>query len=85
MGYIAAMPNLQDLNLWYSAYLTDAGLEHLKSLTKLRRLNLEQTPIGDAGLEQLAGITSLETLKLSETKIKDEGRCLIHTGLCGHT
>ncbi len=73
LGYIAAMPNLQDLNLWYSAYLTDAGLEHLKSLTKLRRLNLEQTPIGDAGLEHLAGITSLESLNLSETKITDEG------------
>ena len=33
--------------------VTDAGLEHLKGLTKLERLDLGDTRITDAGLEHL--------------------------------
>jgi hypothetical protein len=53
--------------------ITDAGLAHLKGLTKLKRLDL---PLGrvfngggnkttDAGLAHLKGLTKLELLKLS--------------------
>ena len=33
--------------------MTDAGLEHLKGLTKLETLNLEQTKVTDAGVKRV--------------------------------
>ena len=35
--------------------MTDAGLEHLKGLTKLQWLDLAGTEVTDAGLEHLKG------------------------------
>ena len=37
--------------------ITDAGLEHLRGLTKLQRLNLSFTEVTDAGLDHLKGLT----------------------------
>ena len=53
--------------------VTDAGLEHLKGLTNLRRLYLSGTKVTDAGLEHLKGLTNLEHLSLSSTKVTDAG------------
>ena len=40
----------------------DAGLEHLRGLTKLRILGLGDTKVTGAGLESLKGMTGLENL-----------------------
>jgi len=40
--------------------ITDTGLEHLKGLTNLKRLQLGHTQITDAGLENLKDATNLE-------------------------
>ena len=56
-----------------AAQVTDAGLEHLGSLTKLERLMLDDIPITDAGLEHLKGLTGLRELTLLDTKVTDEG------------
>jgi len=53
--------------------VTDAGLEHLKGLTKLRYLHLDYTKVTDAGLEHLKGLTSLTELDIHNTKVTDEG------------
>ena len=45
--------------------VTDAGLEHLKGLTKLEELYLAGPQVSDAGLEHLKGLTSLQHLYLS--------------------
>ena len=47
-------PNSILLNL-RSTRITDAGLEHLKGLTKLQWLILQDTKVTDAGLEHLKG------------------------------
>ena len=72
-------------------HATDADLEHLRSLTTLRELNINQsygeTKVTDAGLEHLKGLKSLRYLHFSETIVTDEGvkqlqqalpKCKIH-------
>jgi Leucine rich repeat len=53
--------------------VTDAGLVHLKGLSRLERLDLSGTDITDAGLIHLQGLTRLERLNLSETAITCAG------------
>ena len=73
---LKGLPNLEELDLVGCYKITDAGLVHLKGLTKLEYLNLSYTNITDAGLAHLKGLTKLETLSLSRTKITDAG--LVH-------
>ena len=61
-----------DVNL-ASSSVTDAALEHLKRLTKLKTLHLVGTNITDAGLEHLEGLTQLKALSLDHTRVTDEG------------
>ena len=53
--------------------VTDAGLKHVKGLTQLRDLYLDETKITDAGLEDLRGLTELRTLCLGDTQVTDAG------------
>ncbi len=55
---------------------TDAGLVHLKGLTKLNGLDLSHNQITDAGLVHLKGLTNLNKLYLHLTPITDAG--LVH-------
>ena len=54
----------------------DAGLVHLKGLTRLQSLNLNDTKVSDAGLVNLKGLTRLRSLTLNNTKVSDAG--LVH-------
>ena len=58
--------------------VTDAGLVHLKGLTKLTTLNLSHfnSEVTDAGLVHLKRLTKLEDLSLNGTKVTDAG--LVH-------
>lgn len=56
-----------------AAQVTDGGLEHLRSLTRLEQLTLDGIPITDAGLDHLKGLTGLRELTLLDTKVTDEG------------
>ena len=53
--------------------VTDAGLEHLKGLTRLQSLDLSGTQVTDAGLEHLKGLTQLQWLSLEGTQVTDAG------------
>ena len=53
--------------------VTDAGLTHLKGLTKLEELSLINTNVTGAGLVHLKRLTKLKTLKLNDTKVTDAG------------
>ena len=56
--------------------ITDAGLPHLKGLTKLQSLHLLITKVTDAGLIHLKGLTELHVLSLNSTQVTDAG--LVH-------
>ena len=51
--------------------VTDADLERLQGLTRLRSLGLQRTGITDVGIAPLAGLTALEGVDLKGTKITD--------------
>lgn len=52
---------------------TNAGLVHLKGLTRLQTLRLYNIQVTDAGLEHLKGLTSLRDLHLLNTQVTDDG------------
>jgi hypothetical protein len=56
-----------------SPSVTDAGLAHLRGLTKLSYLGLGGTQVSDAGPAHLKGLTKLSGLDLSRTHITDGG------------
>ena len=53
--------------------ITDEGLKHFKSLTRLESLGLRGTEISDAGLRHLESLTQLRSLDLTDTHVTDEG------------
>ena len=53
--------------------ITDAGLVHLRGLTRLGVLDLTGTPVTDAGLLHLRGLTQLVYLTLERTQVTDAG------------
>lgn len=53
--------------------ITDAGLKHLRVLTKLTDLDLHGRPITDAGLTQLSELKNLHQLIVRSTKVTPEG------------
>lgn len=65
------------VEIWfYGGEVTNADLVHLKGLTKLEWLVLDNTQVTDAGLVNLQGLTKLELLYLSGTRVTDAG--LVH-------
>ena len=57
----------------HGTLITDAGLVHLKGLTKLQELHLNETKVTDAGLAHLKRLAELQTLLLGGTSITDRG------------
>src|SRR5262249_29606093 len=53
--------------------VSNAGLTHLKTLTNLSILKLNDSPVSDAGLTHLKPLTNLSTLYLVRTQVSDAG------------
>jgi hypothetical protein len=53
--------------------ITDAGLEHLKGLSALQTLYLNDTKVTDTGLACLKGLTRLSNLNFAGTKVIEAG------------
>jgi internalin A len=56
-----------------AAKVTDAGLDHLNTLSNLRILMFDRTATTGAGLVPLEKQTKLRTLELSNTQVTDAG------------
>ena len=56
---LAKLPEIEWIGLRLSD-ITEADLDHLKGLTKLRRLGLADIKLSDAGLKRIEEMTSLE-------------------------
>jgi hypothetical protein len=66
-------PHVYDSILGVQTPITDAGLEQLKGLSRLRKLRLDENRITDARLEQLKDLGQLEELSLCGNPITDAG------------
>jgi hypothetical protein len=53
--------------------VTDATLDHLAGMTKLRELDLTDSKVTDEGLAKLAGLPALEVVRLARTAVTDAG------------
>lgn len=72
-AHLAALKNLEYLNLERTNIDDHAALAGLKSLTALTELNLGGTTITDSGMESLRELIKLEDLTLNNTAISDAG------------
>ncbi len=61
--------------------MTSAGLVHVRPLTVLRHLSLDETQVGDEGLKELYGLTNLRYLSLWRTKVSDRGVNLLQANM----
>jgi hypothetical protein len=68
---------LEDLDL-YGVKVTDSGIEHLRKLKKLRRLNLLGAQISDASAGILSGLEELRELNLYRSRITNAGLAKLH-------
>ena len=76
LQHLAGLP-LEILGL-SNTRVTDAGMDTLSRMQRLRELYLNGTPVTDAGLEKLRGLP-LEMLYLSDTKVTDAGLATLGT------
>jgi hypothetical protein len=61
---LSALPQLKGLSFGFCPKVTDAGMVHLKGLTKLKSLSLFCSNITDAGLKPIERLTQLEDLQV---------------------
>jgi len=66
-------PDLEKLTLQECAWLTDADLECLSPLARLKTLVLIRVPVSDEGLSHLASLPSLEEIQLTHTDVVGHG------------
>ena len=62
---------------------TDAELEQLRGLDKLRWLDVSRTNITDEGLAKIRDLKQLQALKLQQTRVTDAGLANL-SGLTAH-
>ena len=77
MHHVGDLERLEFLRLSYCQEITDAGLEPLAQLTRLKHLNLGVYPgnskLTDAGLAHLSGLTNLRELYLTDMPVTAVG------------
>jgi hypothetical protein len=66
-----------------NTHVTDAGLEQIKGLSRLRWLALDQTEVTDEGIAHLGGLPILAELSLNETRVTAEGVSKLQKALPG--
>ncbi|MHC4180142.1 MAG: leucine-rich repeat domain-containing protein [Planctomycetota bacterium] len=69
MVYLSELADLRWLSL--GTPVTDSGLVHLETLTKLEQLFLDRTQVTGGGLEHVKGLAKLELLALDGTQVTD--------------
>jgi hypothetical protein len=73
---VSKLGNLNNLVIC-SCFVGDAGMEHLKGLTKLAYIDLANTQVTGKGLVKLAGLKNLAGLNLNKTNIGDADLALV--------
>jgi hypothetical protein len=70
---LKSAPQIRELNLYYSEWITDQGMAAIRGWKHLKRLNVRGTRISDATLELVSHIGGLEALDIANTSVTDNG------------
>jgi uncharacterized protein (TIGR02996 family) len=81
LAHFAGFADLEELNLSDNERIVGPGLEHLKGLSKLKRLELDGTRISDTSIPLLKGFTGLEYLSLFNTRVSERGRAALRKAI----
>jgi hypothetical protein len=73
LWHLRNLTGLEDLYIWDSTLISDAGVANLKNLVNLRNLHLDKSKVTDDGFRQLAGLKKLEHLVLEDSPFSDRG------------
>jgi hypothetical protein len=73
LAHLRGLSDLECLMLRGCTNFSDAGLEHLEGLVRLKELFLDDAKITDAGLAHLRGMRRLESLGLDRANVTDAG------------
>jgi hypothetical protein len=73
MARLQGLKALRELDLHKSLYVTDKGLESLKQLPKLGRLELSYTRVSDGGIDSLGEMKQLKVVHLTGTRVTSAG------------
>src|SRR5215472_3764149 len=71
--HLKSAPKINDLNLYYSEWITDQGMAAIRGWKHLKRLNVRGTRISDATLEIVSHMSRLEALDIANTAVTDNG------------
>jgi len=73
LASLKGLSGLEDLYIWESTLISDAGIENLKDLVNLKNLHLDKSKVTDEGFRHLARLTKLEHLVLEDHSFSDKG------------
>src|SRR5262249_11978353 len=80
MIHVGRLRRLEELYMYVSvadqepvSRLTDAGMEHVAGLNRLKALLISSNRVGDAGLAHLKGLIGLEELTILMTQATPDG------------
>lgn len=68
---LAGMTNLKELDLSRCSKITDAGIEHLLTISALQKLCISETCVTSDGVARLCSLTNLLTLDLGGLCVSD--------------
>lgn len=68
-----AMFDVEDVSAWNESEFSDDEMAHLRTLTTLKILYLDNTQVTDESLAHLRGLTQLRCLALRNTKVTSAG------------
>jgi len=71
MAAVGELPSLRRLNLGYTTGFRNEWIPLLANLTKLNRLNVNNTAFNDKGMNSLPDLPSLKTIQFLRTKVTD--------------
>jgi Leucine-rich repeat (LRR) protein len=73
MRFVADLSELEVFFVWDAYKLTDAGVQHLTELKKLKSIHISNSPISDGALKVFGGLGNLERLSLQGNHFTDAG------------
>ncbi|XP_069552456.1 uncharacterized protein [Brachyistius frenatus] len=88
LSFLSRLSLLSELDLTDYTQVTDQGVGHLSTMTRLKKLSLSNTQVTDAGLPSLRGLRELQELCLDRTSVTSRNvaelvTCLPHLQVLG--